>query len=483
MEQIVRERARNPEREYIFKHAMTCEAAYGLLLRARRRELHARAGMALETLFADRRDEFAPMLAHHFAEAEDTKRALEYSQRAADNARKLYALREELKHRERVLALLDRTAGASAADVVDAIIEWVVVRNRLNEYDGVLERLGDAIARARAAGDKHRLARALSWTGNIHLLMGYPSRSFSYIEESRKLAAEIGDHELMLLPLFVATWWLVDRDPAAAVKALEEVIALARKQKATDVEGHATIFLAVAFARLGDFDAARAEIAKALEMAPHTGSPVKEADIHIGASDAYYAMGEIEKGLEHARIGADLAYNAHGFECACAGHFHVGKGQFEKHRFDEALSQFGKSLELAGRVDSPAFSGYINQIKANAARAEFEAGSPSAVESLRTALNNARNGHDEFGAATVAKHLASALIKLGKNDEAGPLLDSAIEYYRTRAMRPYLAGALELAGTLYEQSGKPEEAEKSRGEAAQLRDLIGLASAGSAAQA
>jgi class 3 adenylate cyclase/tetratricopeptide (TPR) repeat protein len=483
LDQIVRERARNPEREYIFKHAMTCEAAYGLLLRARRRELHARTGMAMETLFADRRDEYAPLLAHHFAEADDVPRALHYSRRAADNARKLYALREELVHRERVLALLDRMADAPAADVIDAIIEWVVVRNRLNEYDGVLARLGDAVARARATGDKKRLATALSWTGNIHMVTGFPSRSFAYIEESRQLAAEIGDETLMLLPLFIATWWLVDRDPAAAVKALEEVIALARKQRATDVEGHATIFRAIALARLGDFDAARAEIAKALEMAPHTGSPVKEADIHIGASDAYYAMGEIEKGLEHARIGADMAYNANGFECACSGHFHVGKGQIEKHRFDEALSQFAKSLEIAGRVASPAFAGYINQIKASAAQAEFEAGSPAAIESLRTALNNARNGNDEFGAASVAKHLASALIKLGKYDEAGPLLDSAIEYYRTRAMRPYLAGALELAGTLYEQSGKPDEAEKSRREAAQLRDLLGRTSVGSAVPA
>jgi tetratricopeptide (TPR) repeat protein len=439
--------------------------------------------MALETLFADRGDEFAPMLAHHFAEAEDLKRALAYSRRAADSAHKLYALREELEHRERVLALLDRTGDAPAAEVIDAIIDWAVVRNRLNQYDGVLDRLADAVARARAAGDKHRLAKALSWTGNIHLVTGFPSRSFEYIEESRQLAAEIGDDQLMLLPLFISTWWLVDRDPAAAVKALEEVIALGRKQHANDVVGHATVFRAIALARLGDFDAARAEIAKALEIAPHAGSPVKEADIHIGASDAYYAMGEIEKGLEHARIGADMAYNAKGFECACAGHFHVGKGQFEKHRFDEALSQFGKSLELADKVKSPGFAGYVNQIKASAATAEFERGSPGAIESLRIALNNARNGHDEFGAASVATHLASALIKLGKNDEAGPLLDSALDYYRPRGMRPYLAGALELAAAMYEQSGKPKDAEKSRKEAARLRDLIGLASAGGAAQA
>jgi tetratricopeptide (TPR) repeat protein len=483
LEQIVRERARDPEREYSFKHAMTCEAAYGLMLRARRRELHARAGMALETLFADRLDEFAPMLALHFAEAEDAGRALGYLRRAADNAHKLYALREELGHRERILALLERRADAPAAETIDAIIHWVVVRNRLNEYDGVLERLGEAVARARAAGDKRRLASALSWTGNIHMVTGFPSRSFAYIEESRQLATEIGDDQLMLLPLFVATWWLVDRDPAAATKALGEVIELARKQAAPDIEGHATINRAIAFARLGEFDAARADIAKALELAPRAGSPVKESDIRIGASDAYYAMGEIDKGLEHARIGAAMAYNAGGFECACAGHYYVGKGQFEKRQIDEALSQFTQSLKIASQVNSPAFAGYLNQIQANAAGAEFEKGSLPAIEALRTALGNARTGNDEFGAATIATQLAGALIKLGRHDEAVPLLDAAIDFFRTRGMRPFLAGALELVGTLQEKSGKPQEAEASRREAAKLRDLIGLARAGSAERA
>jgi class 3 adenylate cyclase/tetratricopeptide (TPR) repeat protein len=482
MEQIVRERARNPEREYSFKHAMTCEAAYNLLLRARRRELHARAGAALEALFADRPDEFAPMLAHHFAEAEDAQRALVYSRRAARNARKLYALREELGHLERVLALLERSADAPARDVIDAIIEWVVVRHRLNEYDGVLERLGDAVARARVAGDKRRLAAALSWTGNIHLSTGFPSRSFAYLEESRQLAAEIGDDHAMLLPLFMATWVLVDRDPAAAVKALPEVIARAREQRAPDVEGHATANLAIALARLGDFDAARAEIARALELAPRAGAPVKTADIHMGVADAYYTMGEIEKGLENARIGRDMAFNANGLECAVAGHFCVGRGEFEKRQIDEALSQYAKSLQIADGLVSPGFQGFVNRVKASSAQAEFEKGSPAAIEALRAALNNARSGKDEFGAADVSGQLAGALAKLGRHDEAAPLLEAAIDYYRARSMRPYLAGALDLAAALYDKAGKPRQAEASRREAEGLRRQVGQASGAAAAQ-
>ena len=41
-EELVRERARDLELEYIFKHALTQEVAYGGLLTDRRRAIHAR---------------------------------------------------------------------------------------------------------------------------------------------------------------------------------------------------------------------------------------------------------------------------------------------------------------------------------------------------------------------------------------------------------------------------------------------------------
>lgn len=52
--ELVLEKARDPELEYIFKHALVQEATYDSILLRRRRDLHARVGAAVETLFADR---------------------------------------------------------------------------------------------------------------------------------------------------------------------------------------------------------------------------------------------------------------------------------------------------------------------------------------------------------------------------------------------------------------------------------------------
>ncbi|HEX6510617.1 MAG TPA: adenylate/guanylate cyclase domain-containing protein, partial [Chloroflexota bacterium] len=75
MEELVREWVRDPELEYIFKHALTQEAAYDLLLIRRRKEYHRRIGEVIEQLYPQRLDELAPLIAHHSWLGEDWSRA------------------------------------------------------------------------------------------------------------------------------------------------------------------------------------------------------------------------------------------------------------------------------------------------------------------------------------------------------------------------------------------------------------------------
>ena len=63
---LVREKSILPELEYMFKHSLTQEAAYNSLLLERRKEFHRRVGEALEGLFADRKEQYLGLLAHHF---------------------------------------------------------------------------------------------------------------------------------------------------------------------------------------------------------------------------------------------------------------------------------------------------------------------------------------------------------------------------------------------------------------------------------
>jgi ABC-type oligopeptide transport system substrate-binding subunit/class 3 adenylate cyclase len=105
-EEMIRERARLPELEYIFKHHLTQEAAYNDLLKKERRVFHRQVAEALERLFPDRLEEQVGLLAHHWERAGEAEKATEYLLRAGDQARLTYAHQEAIDYYQRALAFL-----------------------------------------------------------------------------------------------------------------------------------------------------------------------------------------------------------------------------------------------------------------------------------------------------------------------------------------------------------------------------------------
>jgi tetratricopeptide (TPR) repeat protein len=101
--ELIRERRRLPELEYLFTHALVQEATYGSILRQRRLELHRRVGECIERLFPDRLDEFYGLLAHHYGQAEDWPKAHEYLLKAANEAGRIAADAEALGYYRRAL--------------------------------------------------------------------------------------------------------------------------------------------------------------------------------------------------------------------------------------------------------------------------------------------------------------------------------------------------------------------------------------------
>src|SRR5207248_7518231 len=83
-----------PEREFIFKHALTHEVAYSSLLLERRRRLHARIVETLEALAGDRLTEQVERLAHHALRGEVWDKALTYCRQAREKAMVRSAYRE-----------------------------------------------------------------------------------------------------------------------------------------------------------------------------------------------------------------------------------------------------------------------------------------------------------------------------------------------------------------------------------------------------
>jgi len=106
-QEMIRERARIPELEYMFKHELTRDAAYNGLLKRERRMFHRQVAEALERLFPGRLEEQLGLLAYHWEQAEVPDKATEYLQRAGDQARNAYAHQEAIDFYQRALHFLE----------------------------------------------------------------------------------------------------------------------------------------------------------------------------------------------------------------------------------------------------------------------------------------------------------------------------------------------------------------------------------------
>jgi predicted ATPase len=94
--------------EYVFKHALTQEVAYNSLLIERRKLLHERAGVALESLFTEKLEDHLEELAHHYSRSDNVAKAVEYLERAGQQALQRSAYADAINRLMAAIDLLPR---------------------------------------------------------------------------------------------------------------------------------------------------------------------------------------------------------------------------------------------------------------------------------------------------------------------------------------------------------------------------------------
>lgn len=109
--QLLQERLRMGEIEYLFNHALAQEVAYESILSLKRKELHLSVARSIEKIFDERLHEFYGMLAYHYCKAESLQRAEECLIKAGDQALKSSASNEALHYYQEALSIYRRLQG------------------------------------------------------------------------------------------------------------------------------------------------------------------------------------------------------------------------------------------------------------------------------------------------------------------------------------------------------------------------------------
>jgi class 3 adenylate cyclase len=322
---LVRERARVPEIEYVFRHALTQEVAYQTLLAPSRRLLHKKVGEAMESIFTGPIDQHRALLAYHFFKGEDWDRAFKYSVGEADAAVRLYAYAEAREHYHRALGSLKHLPDtvSNRQEQVDTSVRLVSVSLQSEPPEKNLAILTEAENMASLLADRARIARVQLWAGRVHYVAGRLREAISYFQKVLAAAPELGDPELMALPGAVIGRVLVLQGQfAKAHQLLEKVVPLLDATENRHELLFARLYRGASRACLGDYAAGSAELDQVLTMAQASRNPNAEtmahtalAMIRVLAGRYQEAMGAAEAALAVAEKSGDamFCYSSHSF--------------------------------------------------------------------------------------------------------------------------------------------------------------------------
>jgi class 3 adenylate cyclase/tetratricopeptide (TPR) repeat protein len=154
-----------PHATYLFKHALVQDAAYGTLLRERRRQLHADIAAAIESHFPETLHEQPELIAMHLLNAERREDALPHIVAAARFFKSRYSYVEAIRWFERGAQIIralppnDRNQRFE----LDLYVEWAPISMTINGYTDprtmAIAQHADALCRQ--FGETDRLLHAL----------------------------------------------------------------------------------------------------------------------------------------------------------------------------------------------------------------------------------------------------------------------------------------------------------------------------------
>jgi predicted ATPase/class 3 adenylate cyclase len=469
--------------EYTFRHALTQEVAYNALLVERRKLLHERAGVALESMFAGELDDHLDELAHHYSRSDNVGKAVECLGRAGQQALQRSAYADAINNlsaainllqklpdsperiqRELLLQLALGPALIAVRGVAGPEVERAYARSR-----ELCERLGDPpelfpalyglwinhllraelrtayelagrlLQRAQSAHDptllmyaRYALGTTSSWMGELLLAREHLEMAISLYDREghRPLAFRYGGTDARVSCLSIAAWtlWHLGYPDQALKRGIEALVS------AQTLSHHFSLALAEYF--FGVLRHYRREAQAVQETAETLISLCAEhgftyflalATIFRGWAIAEQGrndegMAQIQEGLAGCRAtGSEL--NRSYFLCLLA------EACTKSGRLEDGLSALTAALAAADENENRHYEAEIHRLKGELLLRQDNSNVTEAQSCFERAVEIARKQSAKSLELRATISLARLLTKQGRNDEARTILAEIYNWF------------------------------------------------------
>jgi class 3 adenylate cyclase/tetratricopeptide (TPR) repeat protein len=457
-----------PEREYTFKHALTHEVAYGGLLQERRRVLHARIVTALEALPAERLAEQVERLAHHAIRGEAWDKALPYCRQAGEKAMARPAHHEAAGYFEQALVALRHLPESRDRHEQDIDLRLALrtMLSALGEHEQLFVHLQHATSLAEALEDQWRLGQVSAYMGWYCRVRGDYDGSVASCQRALAIAEALGDDALRVMPQYVLGTTYHDLgDYRRAIDLqgrnlvfLEGELLYAYFGTGTPVSLTSRTNLVSCLAQLGEFAEGITRSDEGLHIAETVAHPGSFIRAYEGVGQLYLCKGDFQKAIPALERGLALCQESNFLYLFCSAASNLGAAYTQAGRVAEALPLLEQAVQQATTIGVQSRQSLR---VASLSAATLRAGRPEKALSLaQQALGLARTHKERGNEAWILRLLGDIATQREplEVEHAAAHYRQALALAEELGMRPLQAHCHCGLGTLYAQSGRPEQA-------------------------
>jgi class 3 adenylate cyclase/tetratricopeptide (TPR) repeat protein len=458
-----------PELEYIFKHALTQEVAYGSLLGRRRKEIHAKIGEAVEQIYSGRLDEYYEMLSYHFLKSENYEKAYTYFKRSAQKADRRYAHWEAYYNYTSAIDVLTKLS--KTEEVKRRYIEICQLMHScisfLNYPDGSLKILHEGVTLAKELGDQKGLSNLVNLIRWHYQLRGGSPKYMKYSETHFCEALERGDIDL-LVPTgwdLCQSYFMLQQYQKIVDSAPRIIETIERTDRKTDYFGRSYCpypwlcgLYGLSLGHTGDFESGKIFCEKALETARRLDDWFILTLVHSCYGSFYVTQTNGVLAIEHYMHTLRCTEKTNDLIFRSASHSTMALGYYYLNDLDSALKSVNEGRRIAEDlgVEFRLSYGYFAESLISFAQNDMAKASNAAHTALRLACKNKEPMYE-----------ALAWFSLGRiTGKAGPgqfaaaqnSISKGMEICKELNFRPRVATGHFYLAELHADDGQKEEA-------------------------
>lgn len=456
---LIRMAAERPELEYLFRHWLVQDAAYGSLLKQERRELHRLVGESLEVLYPERGGELAGVLAIHFSEAGETDKAIDYLVAAGQYAMDRNAIAEAYSAFDRAGALLPPAAATDSLALRRRRVEIQAGRSRagwsFRPIDEIVADLDAIVPTAEGLGEPALVAPIHLALAMARMQRGEPSTGGAVkhaLDRVAEIGEEINDPTLRALQLAVVGLTQIFTGPIRdGVASLEQAVPLLEQRHDVIGASFARGALAMGYAHLGEFEKADSAARYATDLAA-AGDLIAQLDAQIAESIVRSERGQLDEAVPLAKACILRSEETGASVCAMVSMWVLGDAYQRQGRYAEARQTLQRGSDLALVVDRmmwrPNLLAWLGT--SIAALGDFAAAEGNWEEALETtrAIGN------RYGESGILWKRAEARAATGEHAEACADYAASAAILDDLGARPQLARVLRGWGESLRAAGE-----------------------------